>query len=59
MTIPVYLILIAAIWIAVGIAAHPDMNTGGYATGILAMLIFPCAIAATLAVLLARAWGWL
>ena len=59
MTISVYIVLIAAIWITYIAAACSDLRTGGYLSGLGAMILLPCAIAATLAILLVRAWGWL
>jgi hypothetical protein len=58
LSIPLWVLLIAVVWALAIVNVKIDMESGGYGEGLAGCLGLLVAVIATLAVLLAHAWGW-
>lgn len=57
MSVPLYLVLIVAVWIAAAVLIRNEERTAGaWGSGIGCVFYFAAAVIATLAILLSRAW---
>ncbi len=54
MSVPLWVVLVLAIWLVVAIIAHRDYRNGGWASGLGALLAFLLGVIATLIVVILR-----
>lgn len=59
MSIPLYLVLILAGWVAALIYARHDFRNGGWFSGVGALIACLLAVVWTLGLALVHEWGWI